>query len=161
MFWVFLFELQKCTWKINLYNLSCFGRLSISVLTALISLWEVLCEGKPEAKAQAWGSPGTPNKYLRRLKHLSLGMPPCIPFFIKQLSGHLSQYYTFITSHNMCCSWSVCIFAFSFVLFCLLVITMSDPCMLDWERYTLHFIIEHSRASLISVECSIYLLLVC
>src|SRR3954452_15809983 len=24
----------------------------------------------------------TPNKYSRRLKRLSLGMPPCIPFFI-------------------------------------------------------------------------------
>ena len=54
MFWVFLFELQKCTWKINLYNLSCFARLSKSVLTALISLWEVLCEGSFQVCEGRW-----------------------------------------------------------------------------------------------------------
>jgi hypothetical protein len=36
------------------------------------------------------------------------------------ISGHLSRHYIFIVSYAMCFSWSVFIFAFSFLLFCLL-----------------------------------------
>jgi hypothetical protein len=42
------------------------------------------------------------------------------PFFINKISGHLSRHYIFIASYAMCFSWSVFIFSFSFLLFCLL-----------------------------------------
>src|SRR3954469_10237506 len=84
----------------------------------------------------------TPNKYSRRLKRLSLGMPPIHPLLHQQSSVRPSLHYIFITSCVMCYSWIF--FALSFVLvFFLLVITMSEPNMLDWERYTLHFKLEH------------------
>ena len=70
MFWVLLFELQNCTWKINLYNLSCFGRLSKSVQIALISLWEVLCEEVFKC------AKGHDERRFRSAKILSLGMRP-------------------------------------------------------------------------------------
>jgi hypothetical protein len=37
-----------------------------------------------------------------------------------KISGHLSRHYIFIASYAMCCAWSVFIFVFSFLLFCLL-----------------------------------------
>jgi hypothetical protein len=49
-----------------------------------------------------------------------LGDTPRHPFFINKLSGHLSRHYIFIASYAMRFSWSVFIFAFSFLLFCLL-----------------------------------------
>jgi hypothetical protein len=42
------------------------------------------------------------------------------PFFINKISGHLSRHYIFIAMYTMHFSWSVFIFAFSFLLFCLL-----------------------------------------
>jgi hypothetical protein len=42
------------------------------------------------------------------------------PFFINKISGHLSRHYIFISSYSMRFSWSVFIFAFSFLLFCLM-----------------------------------------
>jgi hypothetical protein len=42
------------------------------------------------------------------------------PFFINKISGHLSRHYIFIASYAMCFSWSIFIFAFSFLFFCLL-----------------------------------------
>jgi hypothetical protein len=41
------------------------------------------------------------------------------PFFIDKISGHLSRHYIFIASCTMHFSWSVFIFSFSFILFCL------------------------------------------
>src|SRR3954463_2481267 len=43
----------------------------------------------------------TPNKYSRRLKCLSLGMPPCIPFFINnyQFVPHCT---IFLSLHALC-----------------------------------------------------------
>src|SRR3954470_21026364 len=43
----------------------------------------------------------TPNKYSRRLKCLSLGMPPCIPFFINnyQFVPHCT---IFLSLHTLC-----------------------------------------------------------
>jgi hypothetical protein len=49
-----------------------------------------------------------------------LGDAPRHPFFIDKISGHLSRHYIFIASYAMRFSWSVFIFAFSFLLFCLL-----------------------------------------
>jgi hypothetical protein len=45
-----------------------------------------------------------------------LGDAPRHPFFINKISGHLSRHYIFIASYTMCFSWSVFIFAFSFIL---------------------------------------------
>ena len=101
------------------------------------------------SNTQAWGCPCTPNKYLRRLKRLILGMPPCIPFSINN-NQFVLLHTIFLLLHMI---YAVLGASLLLVLFCLLVITMSDPSMLDRERYTLHFIIEHSRASLIFVEC--------
>jgi hypothetical protein len=42
------------------------------------------------------------------------------PFFIDKISSHLSRHYIFIASYAMHFSWSVFIFAFSFILFCFL-----------------------------------------
>ena len=114
MFWVFLFELHKCTWKINLYNLSSFGRLSKCVLTALISLWEVMYEGSFQVCDGRWwkkilecqklklgDAPETLKKYSRRLKRLSLGMPPCIHFFINNYQ-FVPRCTIFLSLHASC-----------------------------------------------------------
>ena len=53
-----------------------------------------------------------PNKYSRRLKHLSLGMPPVHPLLHQQLSVRPSFHYIFITSCIMCYAWSVSLFTF-------------------------------------------------
>jgi hypothetical protein len=43
------------------------------------------------------------------------------PFFInKNIRSSFKTHYIFIASYDMCFSWSVFIFAFSFLLFCLL-----------------------------------------
>jgi hypothetical protein len=42
------------------------------------------------------------------------------PFFINKILGHLSRHYIFIASYVICFSWSVFIFAFSFIFFGLL-----------------------------------------
>jgi hypothetical protein len=49
-----------------------------------------------------------------------LGDSPRHPLFINKISGHLSRHYIFIASYAMSFSWSVFIFDFSFLLFCLL-----------------------------------------
>jgi hypothetical protein len=61
----------------------------------------------------------TPRNILE-VQVLKLGDAPWHPFFINKISGHLSRHYIFIASYAMCFSWSVFIFAFSFLLFCLL-----------------------------------------
>src|SRR3954464_11050744 len=61
----------------------------------------------------------TPNKYSRRLKRLSLGMPPMQPLLHQQSSVCLSLHYIFITSCVRCFAWSVSLFTF-LVLFCFL-----------------------------------------
>jgi hypothetical protein len=45
---------------------------------------------------------------------------PRHPFFINKILSHLSIHYIFIASYAMHFSWSVFIFGFSFLLFCLL-----------------------------------------
>jgi hypothetical protein len=49
-----------------------------------------------------------------------LGDAPEAPLHHRQKSGHLWRHYIFIASYSMRFSWSVCTFAFSFILFCLL-----------------------------------------
>jgi hypothetical protein len=57
---------------------------------------------------------------IQEVQASKLGDAPWHPFFIDKKSGHLSRHYIFIASYTMCFSWSVFIFTFSFVLFCLL-----------------------------------------
>jgi hypothetical protein len=57
---------------------------------------------------------------IQELQASKLGDAPRHPFFIDKISGHLSRHCIFIVSYAMCFSWSVLIFAFSFLLFCLL-----------------------------------------
>jgi hypothetical protein len=49
-----------------------------------------------------------------------LGYAQGTPSSSTKISHHLSRHYIFIASYAMCCSWSVFIFAFSFILFRLL-----------------------------------------
>src|SRR3954469_14919123 len=51
-----------------------------------------------------------PNKYSRKLKRLSFGMPPMHPLLHQQSSVCLSLHYIFITSCVMCFAWSVSLF---------------------------------------------------
>ena len=57
-------------------------------------------------------APCTPKKYSKRLKHLSLGMPPCIPFSINIISSSFVSLYFY---HFMC--YVLCLerLAFSFL----------------------------------------------
>jgi hypothetical protein len=56
----------------------------------------------------------------KKYKRQSLGMPHGTPSSSTKISGHLSKHYIFIASYAMCFFWSVFVFAFSFILFCLL-----------------------------------------
>jgi hypothetical protein len=61
----------------------------------------------------------TPRK-IPEVQVSKLGDAPEAPLLHRQKSGHFSTHYIFIASCIMRFSWSVFIFAFSFVLFCLL-----------------------------------------
>src|ERR1044072_3634576 len=67
----------------------------------------------------------TPNKYSRRLKRLSLGIPPVDPLLHQKLSVRPSLYYIFITSCVMCYPWSVSLFTFLRFVFALFVVVTS------------------------------------
>src|SRR3954470_22823534 len=79
------------------------------------------------SSAQAWGCPCTPNKYSRRLKSLSLGMPPMHPLLHQQLSVRLSLHYIFITSCVMCFAWASCSLLFLVSLALYAVHNKLDP----------------------------------
>src|SRR3954467_9176048 len=68
------------------------------------------------SNAQAWGCPGTPTKYSRRLKRLSLGMPPCIPFFINNHQFVL-LHTIFLLLHMICAVLGASVY-YLLVLFC-------------------------------------------
>ena len=57
---------------------------------------------------------------IQEVQASKLGDAQGIPFFINKVSGHLSWRYIFIASYTMCYSWSVLVFVFCFLLFCLL-----------------------------------------
>src|ERR1043165_99400 len=85
----------------------------------------------------------TTNKYSRRLKRLSMGMPPCLPFFINN-HQFVPRSTIYLSLHALCAMFGAsCSLLFLVLLFCLLVITMLEPNMLDWERNKLHFKLEH------------------
>ena len=96
--------------------------------------------------------PCTPKKYSRRLKRLSLGMPPCIPFSINIISSSFVPLYFY---HFMC--YVLCLerLAFSFLFsFLQLFITSRNSAFFMWERNTLHFYLEHNiEFSCLSLLC--------
>jgi hypothetical protein len=71
---------------------------------------------------------------IKEVQASKLGDAPRHPFFIDKISGHLSRHYIFIASYAMCFSWSVFIFAFSFVLFA--AINGWTPTYFFWRIHT-------------------------
>jgi hypothetical protein len=71
-------------------------------------------------KSSSLGMPMSPQEISKKYKRQSLGMPHGTPSSSTKISGHLLRHYIFIASYAMCFSWSVFIFAFSFLLFYLL-----------------------------------------
>jgi hypothetical protein len=57
---------------------------------------------------------------IQEVQASKLGDAPRHLFFIDKISGHLSRHYIFIALYTMHFSWSVFIFSFSFLLFCLI-----------------------------------------
>jgi hypothetical protein len=66
------------------------------------------------------GDAHAPQEISESYKRSKLGDAPDAPLLHRQKSGHFSKHYIFIASCTMCFSWSAFIFAFSFLLFCLL-----------------------------------------
>src|SRR3954462_5084249 len=101
----------------------------------------------------------TPNKYSRRLKHLSLGMPSMHPLLHQQSSVCLSLHYIFITSCVMCFDWSVSLFTF-LGLFCFLCCSNKlDPNLIFCvgEKHALlelELLIGFACLFLLAVSCS-------
>jgi hypothetical protein len=71
-------------------------------------------------KSSSLGMPMSPQEISKKYKHQNLGMPHGTRSSSTKISGHLSRHYIFIASYGMCFSWSVFIFSFNFLLFCLL-----------------------------------------
>jgi hypothetical protein len=76
---------------------------------------------------------------IQEVKALKLGDAPEAPLLHRQKSGHLSRHYIFIASYAMCCSWSVFIFAFSFLLFFCCINGWITPCLF-WRETRFDFI---------------------
>jgi hypothetical protein len=57
---------------------------------------------------------------IQKVQASKLWDAPTHPFFIDKILGHLSRHYIFIASYTMCFSWSIFIFTFSVLFFCLL-----------------------------------------
>jgi hypothetical protein len=66
------------------------------------------------------GMPMSPQEISKKYKRQSLEMPHDTPSSSTKISGHISRHYIFIASYSMHFSWSVFIFAFSFILFCMM-----------------------------------------
>ena len=99
----------------------------------------------------------TPKKYPRSKSVEAWGCPRH-PLLHQQYYQVTFQDTIFLLLHILCAilGASFC-FAFSFVLFCLLVIAMIDPIILVWERDTLRFFIRILQFSLLfSFEYSFF-----
>src|SRR3954467_3063969 len=76
-------------------------------------------------KRSSLGMPmGTPNKYSRRLKVLSLGMPPCIPFFINNYQ-FVPRCTIFLLLHALCAMLGASLSLLFLVSFALFVVVTS------------------------------------
>ena len=79
-----------------------------------------------ECQSLSLGMPRcTPKKYSRRLKRVSLGMPPLYPLLHQQLSG-LSPSAIFLLLHMLCAELGASVLGY----FALFDFNKSDPCML-------------------------------
>src|SRR3954464_10034001 len=82
-----------------------------------------------------------PHQIFKETQASNLGDAPVHPLLHQESSVRPSSHYIFITSCVMCYAWSVSLlgFIFSFLQFCLLVITSYTPSYFVWERNMLHF----------------------
>ena len=105
------------------------------------------------SKAQAWGCPRHLQEIFKETQAAKLGDAPVHPLLHQQSSVRPSPHYIFINSYDMCYAWSVSLFTFQFALFqfCLLFITSWTLAYLVWERNTLHFHLECSQFSCLSL----------
>ena len=109
------------------------------------------------SKAQAWGCPMHPKKYSRRLKRLSLGMPPCIPFSINNHQFVL-LHAIFLSLHMLCTMLGVShSLPFQFVLVLLAVHNKLDPSLhcLGEKHAPLHPRTQHRFSCLSLIVCSL------
>src|SRR3954470_6069601 len=116
------------------------------------------------SKAQDWGCARNTQEIFKETQASKLVDAPVHPLLHQQSSVRPSPHYIFIASHVMCCSWSVFALSLVLVLFCLLVITMSEPNILDWDRCTLHLKLEHLigfSCLFFAVSCSLSFLSCC
>src|ERR1043165_4269335 len=99
----------------------------------------MMTEDPGVSNSQAWGCPCTPNEYSRRLKSLSLGMPPCIPFFINN-HQFVARCTIFLSLHALCAMLGASrslLFLVCLALFA--VVTSQTPTYsFVWERNTIH-----------------------
>src|ERR1041384_6649179 len=107
-----------------------------------------------------------PNNYSRRLKRLSLGMPPMHPLLHQQSSACPSLHYIFITSCVMCYAWSVSRFTFLGLVCFLFCSNKLDPNLLFCvgEIYAppeLELLIGFACLFLLAVSCSFSFLSCC
>ena len=63
--------------------------------------WKMMKEDLGVSKIKLGDAPGTPKKYSRRLKRLTLGMPPCIHFFINN-HQFVPRCTIFLSLHALC-----------------------------------------------------------
>ena len=73
---------------------------------------------------------------MQEVQASKLGDARASPSSSTKISGHLSMRYIFIASYNMCYSWSVFVFVFSFLLFLFDVINGWTPSFVFWRRHT-------------------------
>jgi hypothetical protein len=77
---------------------------------------------------------------IQEVQASKLGDAQGTPSSSTKISGHLSRHYIFIASYAMCFSWSVFIFAFSFLLFLFAAINGWTPTCFFWRRHNPFFI---------------------
>ena len=73
---------------------------------------------------------------IQEVQASKIGDAQGIHFFINKVSGHLSWRYIFIASYTMCYSWSVLVFVFCFLFFCLLYYIVGSQQYLSWRGHT-------------------------
>ena len=100
-------------------------------------------------KSSSLGMPMSPQELSKKYKRQSLGMPQH-PLFINKLSCPLSIRYIFIASYDMCCSWSVFVFVFSFFCF---------VCCNKWLDPIIH-VLEETHSILIAWNTLVFTLIV-
>src|SRR5664279_5518991 len=89
-------------------------------------------------------SQGTPRKYSRSLKHLSLGMPKASPSSSTIIRLSPLKLYFYCFTYYVLFLERLCVLFYIFVCDCLLVFTIIISSTLVWERDTIQDFIECS-----------------